>query len=255
MKRIVIAPDTHCPIQDRLLTRSLINFIGDYQPDEVVHIGDLMDYPQPSRWAKDTREEFEGSVFVDSDSAKEDYLEPLRAVYAGPVGVHVGNHDRRPSDYLKKYAPALDSSKAFELETLLDFEKYEITRLPEFYDIAPGWISTHGDRGGIRLNQVAGLTALNAARRFGKSVVMGHVHRLGCVSYTQGYGGDVETTITGMEVGHMVNVTLAGYLKGMTPNWQTGFGILYVDDKHVKAEAIPITGKKFVVEGTTYNVR
>jgi hypothetical protein len=229
--------------------------VGDFQPDEFVHIGDIVDFPTPSRWAKDTREEFEGSVFVDSETAKTDYLEPLRAVYDGPVGVHVGNHDRRPSDYLKKYAPALHESRAFELETLLDFEQYDVTRLPEFYEVAPGWVSTHGDRGGIRLSQVAGVTAQTAAKRFGKSLVMGHVHRLGLVPSTFGYGGDVAETVFGLEVGHMVNVTLAGYLKGSTPNWQQGFGLLYVDGTHVKAEAIPILNKKFIVEGQTYNVR
>lgn len=173
-KRTLILPDTQIPFDDRKALKKVVEFVGAYQPDEIVHIGDLMDYPSPSRWTKDTRGEFEGSVYQDSETAKKRFLEPLRAVYDGPVGVHEGNHDERPRVYLDKYAPALSGTDAFNVETLLDFDGFGVELLPEFYEIAPGWISTHGHRGGIRLNQIAGNTALNAAKKFGKSVIMGH---------------------------------------------------------------------------------
>jgi len=59
-KRIVVASDIQFPFEDRRLVRSFIRFVGEYQPDELVQIGDLMDFPQPSRWSKDTAEEFQG---------------------------------------------------------------------------------------------------------------------------------------------------------------------------------------------------
>src|SRR5690606_19735278 len=172
-----------------------INFIGHTQPDEVVHIGDLADYPQPSRWNKDTRAEFEGSVFSDSEKVKRYFLEPLREVYGGKVGVIEGNHDLRPRDYLRKYAPALAESRQFDFDVLCDFKSYEVEVLPAFYKFAPKWIMTHGHLGGISLNRIAGNTALNAARKFGVSVVMGHTHRLGLTHFTYGYDGDI-TTLT-----------------------------------------------------------
>jgi hypothetical protein len=70
VRRLVIIPDTQIPFQNKRQVASLIRFIGDEQPEEIIHIGDLMDYPQPSRWNKDTRREFEGSVKRDSQEGK-----------------------------------------------------------------------------------------------------------------------------------------------------------------------------------------
>lgn len=253
-KQIVVISDTQIPFDDRRALKALIKFIGDYQPDEVIHIGDLMDFPQPSRWNKSTAGEFEGSVFADCEQAKRRFLEPLRQVYQGPVGVHEGNHDERARTYLAKYAPALAASKAFNIETLLDFDGFGVSLLPEFYKIAPGWITTHGHRGQISLSRNAGATALNAAKKFNTSVIMGHTHRQGIGSNTSGFGGDIVRQVTGVEVGHLMNMKLATYLKGGTGNWQQGFALVTIDNKHVKPELIPITNGKFTVGNNTWTV-
>lgn len=251
MNRTVILPDVHVPIHDKRIIRAFIKFIADYQPDELLCIGDLMDYPQPSRWSKDTAAEYEGSVFEDSEVCKKEVLAPIRAVYGGKFTFIEGNHDERARVYLAKYSPALAESHAFDIDNMLDFTDYGIELMPDVYDVAPGWVATHGHRGGIRLNQVAGITALNAARKFGKNVVMGHTHRLSVVHHTGGYSGSPHT-LSGMEVGHFVNVPMAGYLKGSMPNWQAGFGILTADGSHVRADAVPILNNRFTVEGVSY---
>lgn len=253
-KRIVVVPDTQMPYDDRKALKAIIRFIGDYQPDEVIHIGDIMDYPQPSRWTKDTRGEFEGSVFEDSEQAKRRLLAPLRDVYDGAVGIHEGNHDLRPREYLAKNAPALDETKAFHIETLLDFDSFGITLLPEFYKAAPAWVTTHGHRGQLSLSRIAGNTALNAAKKFGSSVVMGHTHRAGIGSHTEGYSGEVKRQLTGMEVGHLMNQKLAHYLKGGTGNWQQAFGLLTVDGQYVKPELVPVHKGRFTVDGHAWEV-
>lgn len=255
-ERIVIISDAQIPYDDRKALKAVIGFIGEYQPDRVIHIGDLMDFPQPSRWNKGTAGEFEGSVFADSEECKRRFLEPLREVYSGPIGVHEGNHDERARVYLGKYAPALADSGAFNLDVLLDFEAYEVELLPEFYKVAPGWVTTHGHRGGIKLSQIAGNTALNAAKKMGFSVVMGHTHRMGIGSYTSGLAAEkqYEKTVTGMEVGNLMDMKQAQYLKGGTANWQQGFGLLTVDGQHVKPELVPISKGKFTVDGEVWKV-
>ncbi|MEU4709471.1 metallophosphoesterase [Nocardia salmonicida] len=252
-KRIVIVSDLQIPFEDRRAAKAVLKFIGDTKPDEVVLIGDVLDFPQPSRWNKDTRGEFEGSIYEDVEAAKSRLFGPLRDVYSGPVGFHEGNHDERPRVYLSQYSPALAGTNAFNVETLCDFEGYGIRRLPTFYQIAPGWVSTHGHRGGIRLTQKAGQTALGAAIKFGRSVVMGHTHRLGLSSHSFGYDGKVRT-LHGLEVGNLMNMSLAQYLKEGTANWQTGFGLLTVDGKHVKPETVLIENGKFSVDGDTWTV-
>lgn len=253
-KRIVIIPDTQMPYDDRKALKAVIGFIGDYQPDEVIHIGDVADFPQPSRWNKDSAGEFEGSVFDDAEQVKKRLLEPLRKVYNGPIGVHEGNHDERPRTYLAKYAPALAESGAFNIETLLDFNGFGVTLLPEFNKVAPDWITTHGHRGQISLSRIAGATALNAGKKFNTSVIMGHTHRAGILSHTSGYGGSISKQVTGMEVGHLMNQRLAAYLKGGTGNWQMAFGLLTVDGQHVKPEIVPIHKGRFTVDGRVWEV-
>lgn len=254
MKRIVILPDTQLPYDDRRALRTVIKFVGEFNPDEVIHIGDLMDFPQPSRWNKDTAGEFQGSVFKDAEDAKKRLLGPLREVYSGPVGVHEGNHDERPRTYLAKYAPALAESKAFNLDKMLDFDGFGITMLPDFYKVAPGWLTTHGHKGQITLSRVGGSTALGAAVKFGKSVVMGHTHRLAVKSASTGFGQRVTAQVTGLEVGHLMNMKQAHYLKGGTANWQQGFGLLTVDGTYVKPEIIPIHKGRFTVDNHTWEL-
>src|SRR5262245_46363293 len=105
-KRIVIVSDTQIPYDDLKALKAVVGFMGDYQPDEVIHIGDLMDYPTPVRWTKGTAEEFAQRIKSDSEQAKTRFLAPLREVFDGPVGVHEGNHDLRPREYVSKYAAA-----------------------------------------------------------------------------------------------------------------------------------------------------
>ena len=247
-RRIVIIPDTQIPYDNQRNLKAVIQFIGDYQPDEVIHIGDVCDYPQPSRWSKGTAEEFEGSVFSDSEAAKRRLLKPLREVYSGPLKFHEGNHDLRPRTYLAKHAPALADSAAFNLETLLDFDEFEVELLPSFYKVAPGWVTTHGHLGQISISRIAGNTALNAAKRFGVSVAMGHTHRQGISPQTEGFGGDITRVLCGMEVGHLMRPKLAHYLKDGTGNWQEGFAILTVESQYVKPELVPIHKGVFVVD-------
>ncbi|MGZ6054501.1 MAG: metallophosphoesterase family protein [Isosphaeraceae bacterium] len=254
-KRIVVISDTQMPYDARKALKALIRFIGDYQPDEVIHIGDLMDYPTPARWSKGSAEEFAKLMVEHNEQAKRRLLAPLREVYDGQIGVHEGNHDLRPREYLTKYAPALaEFSNQFHIENLLDFDGFGITLLPEFNKFAPGWITTHGHRGGATLSPIAGNTALRAARKFGTSVVMGHTHRAGVLSHTEGYGGEVKRQLTGVEVGHLMDQRKAHYLKGGTGNWQLGFGLLTVESTHVKPEVIPITGGRFTVDGRVWEV-
>lgn len=253
-KRYVIYPDIQVPYEDRKALAAMHRFVGEYQPDEVVFIGDIVDFPTPSRWSKGTAAEFEGSVFEDAAYAKKKVFDPLREVYDGPVKVLPSNHDERPAKYLKQYAPALAESCAFDIDVLLDFAGYDVEMLPLFYHFAPGWLMTHGHAGGIRLTQEAGRTALNAAvNKFHKSVVCGHSHRLGQIHKSFGFPDKI-VTYTGVEVGNIMSMELAQYLKGGPANWQQGFAIAYVDGKHVTVNTIPIVDKRFTVEGQVYKL-
>lgn len=250
IKRILIYPDAQIPYHNPRQVRSLHSYIAATKPDSVVIIGDFMDYPAPSRWSKGTAEEYQGSVLKDSETGKR-VLGDLRRGYDGPIYFVEGNHDARPRQYLAKYAPALAESTAFNIDTLLDFNSHGVELAPDFFDLAPGWVATHGHLG-ISLSQIPGKTALNAVRALGKSVVIGHVHRLALCPDATGYTGRL-TTKWGMEVGHVMDIRKASYLKRGAANWQSGFGMLYVEGKFVKPEVIPIEPNgMFVADGKVW---
>ena len=251
-KRIVILPDTQLPYSDMDALRAVIQFVGDTQPDELLGIGDFQDYPGPARWSKGSAEEFLPDLQRQNEIGKQ-ILAEIRDVYGGPFRMHEGNHDLRPRQYLAKYAPALgELEESFHFAKMLDFDGFGVELLPDFYQIAPGWVSTHGHMGKISLSQVAGNTALNAAKKFQQSVVMGHTHRLAAVRHTFGYGGEEVQTVTGFEVGHLMDQKQAAYLQRATGNWQKGFGILDVYEDHVQPTAAHIANRRFVVDGDTW---
>ncbi|AVJ51313.1 recombination directionality factor [Mycobacterium phage Ruotula] len=253
-KRIAILPDVQLPFSDIKALRAFIRFVGDTQPDILLGIGDYMDYPGPARWSKGTAAEYLPELKKHNEIGKK-FLQEIRDVYDGPFLMHEGNHDLRPRQYLARYAPALgEMEDAFHFQNMLDFDGFGIELLPDFYDIAPGWISTHGHMGKFSLSQIAGSTALNAAKKTGdKSVVMGHTHRNCVTHHTSGYGGRTKV-LTGFEVGHFMDQKQATYLSNGTGNWQLGFGILTVDGKHVQAQGILIQNRKFIVDGRVWEV-
>lgn len=253
-QRITIIPDTQIPYHDRKATRAVIRYVIDTQPDMLLHIGDLMDFPQPSRWSRGSAEEFAGSALRDCQIAKKEFLHPLRIGYDGPILFHEGNHDLRPRAYISKYAPALAGFGAFDIDKLLDFDGFGVQMLPDFHKIAPGWISTHGHMGKISLSKIAGSTALNAAKKFFASVVMGHTHRLAAVPFTGGVGGVVGKTLWGLEAGNLMDMRKASYLDRGTANWQVGFAELRVDGQHVTPVLAPINAGKFTVDGYTWKL-
>jgi hypothetical protein len=57
----------------------------------------------------------------------------------------------------------------------------------------------------------------------------------------------------GFEVGNMMNLKKATYLKGGSGNWQSGFGILYIHEGKVTPVPIMMLGNSFVVEGKVYS--
>lgn len=254
MKRVVVVSDTQLPFEDKRAMKNVIDFIGDYQPDEVYQIGDLVDYPTPSRWNKGTREEFEQTIIRDSNYAMKNFLAPLRAVYDGKIGILEGNHDLRPRLYLEQNAPALaEFANQFHFQHLLHFDDFGVELIPPFYKVGKDTVLIHGHE--IKgLSAIAGTTAYNHANKVGLNVVMGHTHRLGVRRNTRGFVGGRSEMLWGFEVGNLMDPRKAQYLgPGGVANWQKGFGILYVGNYDTSPVAVDIRHDgSFVVEGTRY---
>jgi len=246
---VVILPDIQYPYHDKRFVNALIDFVAAFQPDELGQIGDLIDQPEPSRWNKGMAGEYAGTL-QESLTGTTDLLSRFREAAGDiPFWIKEGNHDLRVAAYVSRYAPALGVLTALDMVSLLGLDALGIEYRRDVFSVAPGWLAAHGHEGS--LNRVSGSTALSLARKFGMSVVCGHTHRLGMQHETTGMSNRLRT-ITGMEVGHAMDMSKAGYLPGGTANWQQGFGILRVRNGRTHAQLVPVVNRAFVVDDVTY---
>ena len=254
MKRIVVLSDLQCPDEDRKMVAAVQQFVKDYEPDELFCVGDEADSPEPSRWNKGTAGEYSGTLQKGLDRTHE-VIEGFRESLGDkPFHIQRSNHGDRIRHYIGRYAPALASLRSLEYEKLLGYDSLGITYHKELYKFAPGWAMAHGDEG--NLIRTAGGTALSLARRAGVSIVCGHTHRAGLQHEHTGFNGRLNCLRYGMEVGHMMDLSKASYLKSGGANWQQGFGLLYLSgtgsNTKVQPSVVLTQGRSFVVEGKEY---
>lgn len=243
---IVCLPDTQIPYEDTSLMKTFVRFIAAVKPSKVVHVGDLMDQPEPSRWNKGAAGEYAPTLAASFERTR-NYLREIRSVFGGPFHIKEGNHDRRVAEYVARYAPALLSLPELKMENLLGLADLEISYERRIFDVAPGWVCAHGDEGG--LSSKAGETALKLAQSVGKSVVCGHTHRACLLPSTAGYNGR-HSTLWGLEVGNaMAYGPGTGYLRKGAAAWQQGFGTLRVNGRKVTPFVHYVDNGSFIYEG------
>lgn len=220
MSGIVIGGECQIPYHSPQMWKAFLRFIAEYEPEQVIIIGDFLDCPAPARWNRGTAEEYAGDLQGEIDLGKS-MLTGLREVHSGYVGFHKGNHEARIDMYARTKAPAFAGLDCLTVESLLDFKGFDIELRKPIHSLGKGtgWVSSHGDLGS--LSKYSGGTAMALARRLGRSVFCGHTHRLGILN--ESYGLRAASTLTGVESGHMMNVGKAGYIKHGSPNWQAGF--------------------------------
>ena len=245
MKTIVCVSDLQIPYHDKRAVENLAKFIKAYKPTEVVSVGDEMDMQTISKWAKGTPLEYERSIGRDRDTTVR-VLEALKVKH-----MIRSNHTDRLFNTVMMRAPGLLGLPELNLPQFLRLDDIGTTYHTKPYELAPNWLLMHGDEGSI--NPTGGLTALNLAKRTGKSVVCGHTHRMGLAHFTQAYGDSAPKTIWGMEVGNLMKYRDAKYIKGGLFTWQQGFGILRVEGNVVTPQVIPIQKDgTFIVDGRVW---
>lgn len=250
---IVIMPDVQAPLHDEALVNKFIRFIGEFQPNELAQVGDFTDSTEISRWVRGKKPEFAGDLQSGFDSSRA-ILEGIRDVFDGRFRIVRSNHDDRLELYLESCAPGLTTLRSLTLENQVGFDDYDVEFVRDsVVELAPGWVMAHGDEGS--LSPTAGKTAFGLAKnKFGVSTVCGHTHRAGKTSESTGYNGKIRNTLTGLEVGHFMDLTKADYLKkkGVAANWQQAFGILEVYGDKVFSHLVEVQDGQFSVNGVLY---
>ena len=248
MKRTVVVPDLQVPYHDPIAVKNVAAYIKAVRPDSVVTLGDEIDLPQISRWTENTPGWYEQTLAADRDEA----VEVLWSLVEHTKDAHMirSNHTDRLYNVIMKKIPAFLALPELRFEKFMKLDELGITYHKKPYAIARGIIALHGDEQSVK--PTPGLTALEAARRHGISVICGHTHRAGQSAFTEASGGKIGRILRGWEGGHLMDVRQAHYTKG-TMNRQQAFIIIEEIGTNVQVSIINLEKDgTFVVSGKRY---
>jgi hypothetical protein len=248
MKRTVVVPDLQVPYHDPIAVKNVAAYIKAVRPDSVVTLGDEIDLPQISRWTENTPGWYEQTLAADRDEA----VEVLWSLVEHSKEAHMirSNHTDRLYNVIMKKIPAFLALPELRFEKFMKLDELGITYHKKPYAVARGIIALHGDEQSVK--PTPGLTALEAARRHGISVICGHTHRAGQSAFTEASGGKIGRILRGWEGGHLMDVRQAHYTKG-TMNWQQAFIIIEEIGTNVQVSIINLEKDgTFVVSGKRY---
>jgi predicted phosphodiesterase len=248
-RKIIVLSDMQIPLHNVNAINRVVKFVKEYEPDEIYCVGDEADCLAPAQWSKGYAAEF-SNLQRDLDETTKIMTKFRNALGDKPFHLMRSNHGDRIHKYANKYAPALASLRDLQYDKLLGYRDLEIVYHKQLWNFAPGWIMGHGDEGSS--SRYAGGTAMALAKKTGMSVLCGHTHKMGLLHFNTSFNGRLTSTLYGFEVGNMMDLKQATYLKGGSANWQSGFGILYVDRGKVTPVPVPFNNNSFTVEGKTY---
>ena len=137
MKRIVVISDLQVPFHDEKAVKNVAAFIRKWRPDNVLCVGDEIDFQTISRWSSG-RDEWSGTIGRDRDTAQ-------RVLYQLEIDHIVGsNHTDRLYKSLATRLPGLIGLPELEYENFMGFKQLEIAFHRKPYEISKDWIMLHG---------------------------------------------------------------------------------------------------------------
>jgi hypothetical protein len=212
----VVFTDTHVPYQDQAALEVVYGLIRDVQPRVIVHLGDLLDAYQLSRYTKDrshilnTQDEIDGARTILHHVSQ---LAPEAEKY-----LLEGNHEARLDEMLNTLP-----GTASEITQLRNVQA-QLTwpALLGLGEIGWDWVPTKGQahrsllprlitKHGTVVRKWSGMSAKGEWERYGASGLSGHVHRVG-----QFYTSDRNGNHTWTECG-CTCLLKPGYMED--PNW------------------------------------
>jgi predicted phosphodiesterase len=224
-KKVMIVPDLQVPYHSVSFVKKLIQVAKDWQPDTICFIGDVLDFPEVSRWTKSGRGEFEPTLQASLDKGITILGQFRLAAPKADIRYKMGNHDERLEKYINDYAPALRSLRTSDIGYQLGLDQLEIKIERDPFLLAPDVLAVHGHERAY--SSVLGRYEGERIKQYGLSVVSGHTHTPVLITTATGFGLKQKHRF-GMNVGHGMDPKKCGYTKDGYLNWCQGFGVIEV---------------------------
>lgn len=235
-RSLVVTSDWHIPFQDNKVLQVFLDFLAEYQPDELILNGNINDC---TSFSSHPRLRDLANVFKDGKEERERWFsiaELLRQVLPDSKIIYIGSlcHEGWIDNWVQQ-SPILVEDMNYTIPGWFKLADFGIDYIPEAYDpIGNGeLIITHGTiaRG------KSGASAMASIEMEGTSTIVAHTHKL-----SQIYKTTAVNEIVGIECGCMCQRKPWYHLKGkrLMMDWQQGFVLVNVKDNSFSAQCIPI---------------
>ncbi len=211
LKKAVIINDIQIPFQDKVTLELVVRFIGELKPDWVIMNGDIVDCYTISEFSRDP---------LTTTSLAQEIREAgeLMARFRDiPQKLWIGgNHEDRLRRFIWNKAPQLAEVEGLDFPGLFKLADHGFSWI-EYggHTMVGKLLVTHGDL----VRRDSGATARAHFQKFGKSVMIGHTHRLGTYYKTQ-----LGTPRSAFENGCLCSLT-PEYANNV--DWQQGFSVVH----------------------------
>lgn len=238
--RVLVIPDIHVPFHSVKAVDCMLKFATAYRPDEVIQLGDLLDFYKISRYMKSPGRG--QAVQVELDKASILLKNISKVSQAKTCSLLIGNHEERLKKYLCNNAPSLTELRALELENLLGLTgtNWSVIKSSLFYQIGSVYF-THGEF-------VTTHSALKHISKYDETIVHGHTHKIKCTMHK-----GLNRTIEGWEIGCLAGLHTSEEYQKMA-DWQHGFATVeilnddyWITPYHIRNNKVSYNGS--VIEG------
>lgn len=235
-KTIVVTSDWHIPFQDKEALKLFLNFLYEYQPDELILNGNINDMTSFSTHPK-LREL--ANAFSTGKPEREEWLaiaHLLRQILPNGKITYVGSQCHEGwLDKWSQLSPILVEDYNYTLPGWLKLDEFGIDYEPEVVDVLGNkeLLVTHG----TVARSKGGNSAYATMEQEGTSIIQGHTHRLAQVFKTTSIGETVA-----VECGCLCQRTAWYHLKGrrLMMDWQQGFVLVNTKGNSFSTQCVPI---------------
>jgi predicted phosphodiesterase len=235
IKRWLVISDLQVPYHHEQAVKNVIKLARREKFDEVLCVGDEIDFQTISRWAEKTPLAYQQTITRIVKSVSK-YCGISESTAEKCIIIRSNHSDRLYSTLLK--TPGLISLPELQYPKFMGFAEMGMTYHKTAYEFYPGWVLCSWRR---RQHEPARrhYSSLNLAKKYGKSVIAGHSHRLGMSAYSEAIGSHYRP-LYGVEVGNLMDRKKASYIRYGSANWQMGFAILEATGKTLHPTLVPV---------------
>ena len=236
-RSIVVCSDFHIPFHDEEALKVFINFLAEYNPDELVLNGNINDMTAFSSHPK-----LRDLALRVNSATKDRHIwfgiaELLREILPDTKISYIGSqcHEGWIDQWVQLSPVLVEDWENYSIPGWLKLAQFGIYYYPEVYDPIGNkeLIITHGTVARAK----GGSSAYATMEAEGTSIIQGHTHRLAQVFKTTSRGETVA-----VECGCLCQRTPWYHLKGkrLMMDWQQGFVLLNIKGNSFSTQCVPI---------------